>query len=88
MEKTRSELRPNTHQSVPFSSAKVARTIGMALQTAPTDIDYEGLTEAELAAASEAPTDQQRYHHLDQAAIYAALGEKHLDHPPSTASGE
>ena len=60
----------------------------MALQTAPTDIDYERLIEAELAAASEAATNQQRNRHLDQAAIYAALSEKHRDHSPVTAPGE
>jgi len=38
--------------------------------------DYERLTIDALAAAAAAKTDEQRHVLLDQAAIYAALGEK------------
>jgi len=38
--------------------------------------DYEQLTIDALAAAAAAKTDEQRHLLLDQAAIYAALGEK------------
>jgi hypothetical protein len=38
--------------------------------------DYERLTIDALAAAAAAKTDEQRHMLLDQAAIYAALGEK------------
>ncbi|MBD8551686.1 MULTISPECIES: hypothetical protein [Sphingomonas] len=38
--------------------------------------DYERLTIDALAAAAAAETDEQRHLLLDQAAIYAALGEK------------
>lgn len=38
--------------------------------------DYERLTIDALAAAARSATDEERRFHLDQAAIFAALGEK------------
>lgn len=38
--------------------------------------DYEQLTVAELEAAARSTTIEERRAHLDQAGIYAALGER------------
>ncbi|WP_206757937.1 hypothetical protein [Sphingomonas sp. CFBP 13728] len=38
--------------------------------------DYEQLTVAELKAAAQSTTIEERRAHLDQAGIYAALGER------------
>ena len=43
----------------------------------PHNINYELLTEIELAVASRAKTAGERRSHLDQAAVYATLGEKY-----------
>ncbi len=43
----------------------------------PHNINYELLTEIELAAASRAKADRERQSHLDQAAVYATTGEKY-----------
>ncbi|WP_156364286.1 MULTISPECIES: hypothetical protein [unclassified Sphingomonas] len=45
----------------------------------PHNINYELLAEIELAVASRAKTDAERRSHLDQAAVYATLGEKYRD---------
>ena len=45
----------------------------------PHNINYELLTEIELAVASRAKTAGERRRHLDQAAVYATLGEKYRD---------
>ena len=41
-----------------------------------TRCDYEELAIAELKAAAQSETVEQRRTHLDQAGIFAALGEK------------
>jgi len=38
--------------------------------------DYEKLTIAELDAAARSTTSEKRRAHLDQAAVFAALGER------------
>ncbi len=38
--------------------------------------DYERLTVSELEAAAQAETPEQRRMHLNQAGVFAALGEK------------
>jgi len=43
--------------------------------------DYEKLASDELEAAESAATMKQRRAHLDQAAIYAALGERSREQP-------
>lgn len=45
----------------------------------PHNINYELLTEIELAVASSAKTDGKRRSHSDQAAVYATLGGKCRD---------
>ena len=45
----------------------------------PHNINYELLTEIELDAASTAKSDCERRSHLDQAAVYATLGERYRD---------
>jgi len=45
----------------------------------PHNINYELLTEIELAVAARAKTAGERRTHLDQAAVYATLGEKYRD---------
>lgn len=45
--------------------------------------DYEKLTVAELDAAARSSTMEKRRAHLDQAGIYAALGEGARETPPS-----
>ena len=45
----------------------------------PHNINYELLTEIELAIASRVETDRERRSRLDQAAVYAALGEKYRE---------
>ena len=56
------------------------------MQTIPAEVDYERLAEAELEAASKAETDSQRHHHLDQAAVYAALSENSRETLPYSLS--
>lgn len=45
----------------------------------PHNINYELLTEIELAIASRVRTDRERRSHLNQAAVYATLGEKYRE---------
>ncbi|MES3109117.1 conserved hypothetical protein [Sphingomonas aurantiaca] len=59
-----------------YSTTNLARTMEAAV---PHNINYELLIEIELALASRAKTDGERRSHLDQAAVYATLGEKHRD---------
>ncbi|TCP65898.1 hypothetical protein C8J43_108102 [Sphingomonas sp. PP-CE-1G-424] len=47
--------------------------------TLPHHINYELLTEIELTVAARAKTAGERRSHLDQAAVFAALGEKQHD---------
>ena len=56
-----------------YSTTNSARTREPAV---PHNINYELLIEIELALASRA-TDGERRRHLDQAAVYATLGEKY-----------
>lgn len=47
---------------------------------------FERLSEIELSAAEAAGTDQAKTAHLDQAAVYAHLSEKHRPKPDGLAT--
>lgn len=51
-------------------------------------IDYERMTLAELELASQAAIPDQKRIHLNQASVFAALGEKQRDsHPGNNRHG-
>ena len=75
MQKTISDLRLLSNLIV----AKALPTWRTMEPAVPHNINYELLTEIELAVASRAKTAGERRTHLDQAAVYATLGEKYRD---------